>query len=132
MNCLIQLQSSTQTTAATSSVDKSAVAISENNGTSSNVAGNAVDPESSKFTKSKAQPSADIEMEELAANETSNVDEDTDQVTNGTTAMVIEEAVASNSSNEALDDDNATAANLEESVSTINSEADETIAADDD
>lgn len=132
MNCLIQLQSSTQTTAATSSVDKSAVAISENNGTSSNVAGNAVDPESSKFTESKAQPSADIEMEELAANETSNVDEDTDQVTNGTTAMVIEEAVASNSSNEALDDDNATAANLEESVSTINSEADETIAADDD
>lgn len=125
-NRLVQLQPSTQTTAAvTASGDKSAVAVSENNGTNSNVTGNAVVPDA-ETTESKGQPSADIEMAELTA----NIDEDADRVMNGTSES-LDETVASNSINESVDDENATAANLDETVSTNNSEADESGAAED-
>lgn len=124
------MQSSTQTTAP--SVDKSAASVSANNGTSSNVAGNAVVKESYTGTiESKEQSSAGVDMAELAANDSLNVDKDADQVTNGTTESAIEEEVASNSMNESVDGDNVTAANLDESVSTNHSEEDEAVAEDD-
>lgn len=101
-----------------SSIEKSADTVLENNGASSTVV-----PETD--ADNRKQPSTDIGMAELQANEISNIAEDVDQVTNGTTGTPIEEAIASDSIAITGDD------NLDDSVSTNNSEADEAVAADD-